>query len=67
MNLERNKSVGKTGEKIGYAFGYFMFTTILFLALTLTNKIPASWTYFHIMGVTLAIALTGTLFKRLLK
>ena len=59
--------IKENGKKIGYIFGYFLFTTILYLMLILLKKIPENWTYFHIMGITLIITITGALLKRLLK
>ncbi len=67
MLFEQNKSLQKFGEKIGFIFSYFLFTTILFFILLLLNKIPESWSYFHIMAITFLIALIGIIFKRLLK
>lgn len=67
MIFERNKSIEKFGEKIGFIFSYFLFTTILFFILTLLTKIPESWSYFHIMAITFLIALLGIIIKKLLK
>ncbi|MDP6138642.1 MAG: hypothetical protein QGI89_00890 [Candidatus Woesearchaeota archaeon] len=67
MIFEQNKSLEKLGEKLGYVFGYFLFTTILFFILLLLKKIPETWSYFHIMGITILIALLGVIIKRLLK
>lgn len=66
MKFEQSKSVEKIGEKIGYIFSYFIFTTILFFILTFLNKLPSSWTYFHIMAVTLLVALIGSTITRFL-
>ena len=62
MNLKNNPA-----EVIGYLFGYFLFTTILFFILTFLDKLPENWSYFHIMGLILLIVLIGTLLKRMLK
>lgn len=67
MIFEQNKGVEKFGEKVGYIFAYFFFTTILFLILMLLNKIPSSWSYMNIMAITFIIALVGMITKRLLK
>ena len=67
MQLEQSKKIGGLGEKIGFIFAYFLFTTILFFILKLLNKVPASWGYFHIMGITILIILLGFLIQRLLK
>ena len=67
MIFEENKIIEKLGEKLGYIFSYFLFTTILFFILTLLKKIPESWSYIHIMVITVVIALGGTMIKRLFK
>lgn len=67
MNFESNKSTESVGEKIGFIFSYFLFTTILFFILLILNKIPASWSFFDIMTITFLIALIGAVIKRLLK
>ena len=67
MMFEEKKAIEGIGEKIGYVFGYFLFTTILFYVLALTNKIPENWSYFHIMAATMFITLTGVAIERLLK
>lgn len=64
MFFEESKSIEKFGEKIGYIVAYFLFTTILFFILAVLNKIPPSWSYLHIMGITFLITLTGILIKR---
>jgi len=67
MNFEEDNSVEKFGENIGYIAAYFSFTTILYFVLTLAKKLPASWTYLHIMLITFSIVLVGSAIKRLLK
>ena len=67
MIFEENKKIINLGEKFGYLFSYFLFTTILFFILMLLKKIPESWSYIHIMGITILIALIGIVTKRLLK
>ncbi len=67
MIFEQSKSTEKFGEKIGYVFSYFLFTTVLFFILILLNKIPNSWSYFHIMMITFLIALLGVVIKRFLE
>ena len=59
--------IKKFSKKIGYIFGYFLFTTILYFILILFEKIPQKWTYLHIMGITLIITAIGVLVKRLLR
>ncbi len=67
MIFEEDKSSEKLGERIGYIFSYFAFTTILFLIMILLKKIPKNWTYLHMMVIVLAIAFIGALLKRTLK
>ena len=67
MIFEENRTIEKLGEKLGYIFSYFLFTTILFLILILLKKIPESWSYFHVMGITILIATSGIVIRRLLK
>ena len=67
MIFEQNKAIEKLGEILGYIFSYFLFTTILFFILMLFKKIPESLSYFHVMGITILIALTGAIIKKFLK
>ena len=67
MIFERSDKIENFGEKLGYIFSYFLFTTVLYVILTLLKKIPEAWTYFNIMVITIIIALTGIIFKKLLK
>ena len=52
---------------IGFALSYFLFTTILYGVLFLLQKLPPTWTYSHIMAITLLITCLGWLFRWLLK
>ena len=67
MIFEENKTFEKLGEKLGYIFSYFLFTTILFFILGVLKKIPESWSYIHVMGIVILIALVGVIIKRFLK
>jgi len=67
MIFEQNRSIERLGERLGYLFSYFLFTTILFFILVLLKKIPESWSYLYVMGITILIVLTGIVIKRLLK
>ena len=61
--IEASKNLG---SKVGFTFSYFVFTTMLFLILSLLNKLH-NLTYFHIMGITLLITITGLIIKRILR
>lgn len=67
MKFEEDKSAEKFGVKIGYILAYFLFTTILFYILKFSHKLPGSWSYFHVMGITLLVVLVGLGIARLLK
>ena len=67
MIFEKDRSAEKLGEKIGYAFGYFLFSTVLFYMLTFSAKMPAGWSYFHILGIAVLIVLLGSAIKGFLR
>jgi len=55
------------GRNLGFAFSYFLFTTVLFFILDFLKRIPETWTYFHVAGITLAIVVVGILTERMIK
>ncbi|MBS3108007.1 hypothetical protein J4468_03775 [Candidatus Woesearchaeota archaeon] len=57
----------RIGEKLGFLLSYVFFTTILFFILKFFSKLPASWGYFHIAGITLIITIIGLAVRRFLK
>lgn len=61
MNLE------KLGEYAGFILMFFIFATILFFILTFLDKIPESWTYFHVIFLVLFINIIGFLIKKTLR
>ncbi len=67
MIFKKNKSVILFGERIGFLFAYFLFTTVLYFILSFLGKLPASWSYFHIIIITFCIVLLGMVTKRLLR
>lgn len=64
MKFEEDKSLERVGEKIGFVFGYFILTTILFLIIKLKKS---QLEYWQVMLITLAIALAGIFIKKSLK
>ena len=64
MIFENKTEVERIGKVIGYIIMYFIFTTILYFILKILDKLPGTWDYFHIMAITITIALTGILIKR---
>jgi len=67
MNFEENRTIDKVGEILGYLFSYFLFTTISFFILFVLKKVPESWSYIHVAGIVLLIAVVSAAIKRLLK
>lgn len=65
--FEQSRTTEKIGYKLGYLFSYALFTTILYYILSLLNKLPESWTYVYIVGITLTITIVGILLKKWLK
>ena len=58
MNFNQSKS-DKKGEVVGYITAYFISTTVLFFLLSFLQKLPGTWNYVHIMGITLFISIVG--------
>jgi len=57
----------KIYEKIGYILGYLLFTAVIFILLKGINKLPKTWNFFHVMGLTFLIWIFALLIKRFLK
>ncbi|HLD00828.1 MAG TPA: hypothetical protein VJC39_03730 [Candidatus Nanoarchaeia archaeon] len=66
-NFKPNTKLEKYGVKAGYAFSYFLGTTILFGVLNWLDKMPQNWSYFNIMIITFSVIMWGAILKRLLK
>lgn len=67
MQFEKTESTKLIGRRVGYIFSYFLFTTILYFIFIVLEKMPDSWTYFHVMGITLAVLVLGLILKKALK
>lgn len=57
----------RSGERAGYLFSYFMFTTMLYFLLIFLKKLPGDWSYLSVAFFTFCITLTGEAVKRMLK
>lgn len=62
----QSRTVERVGQCVGYAFSYALFTTVLFTALSLFNRIPSHWGYPHIAAITAGVTLLGLGIRRLL-
>jgi len=67
MVLQKETFIYFFGRITGFIFMYFLFTTIFYFILKLTDKFPTNWGYIHIIFITLLLILTGRLIKRWLK
>ncbi len=65
MNFERNNTLDKISEKLGYIFTYFTFTIVLFLIINYIYKSQLS--FLIILLITFIISLTGAIIKKFLK
>ena len=65
MKFEENSFIKKFGEKIGYLFGYFLFTTILFFVLSFSSNNEIN--YFSVVLITIVITGLGMILKRALR
>lgn len=62
MRMKEATPALQAGQIIGYAFSYFLFTTILTLVFHFLDKTPAGWTYLHFMAITGIIILASRIF-----
>jgi mannose/fructose/N-acetylgalactosamine-specific phosphotransferase system component IID len=68
MNFEKKEKISRTlGRHIGYLLMYLIFTVFLYYALSLTKKIPETWTIFHVAVITFLIIAFGILLKYIFK
>jgi hypothetical protein len=67
MEFEPNRTAERYGKVLGFVASYLIFTAALFYAMLLLHRMPASWSYLHIIGITLAVTLLGLLTRRLLR
>ena len=64
MGKEKVENYGKLA---GYLFSFFLLTTILFLILKYTQKLPSTWTYLHVLAIIIFVVLVGSGLQRMLK
>ncbi len=65
--LESNKKYKKIGKLPGLIVGYFLFTTILYFILLLSNNLSQSGGFYLVMGWVILISLLGFGLKYFLK
>lgn len=49
----------RMGKSVGFIFSYALATTILYIILHTTGKIPTTWTWWHIAGIVGILVLSG--------
>ena len=68
MIFQQDKDIVKeVGIKVGFIFGYFLFTTIIYFVFLTLKKLPDNWNYFNIIGVTIGITVIGTVLRKILR
>ena len=67
MIYEQKQPLKRVGWVSGYIVAYLLFTTVPFFMLTFLKKLPGSWSYFHMAGITALVAIVALTVKRLLK
>ncbi len=65
--MEIKDNLKKAGKNLGFLTMFFVFTTVLYFVLKLTNRLPEDWNYLYVLLLTLAITLTGILTRLFLK
>ena len=63
MQLEENTTVRKLGEKVGFFFSFFLFSSIFYLILSFLGKMPSYVRYIHIVTLVVVVCLIGWIFK----
>jgi hypothetical protein len=64
MAFEQKSDAQGFGKVLGFVFSYVLFTTIMFYAFTFLEKVPASWSYLHFVGITLTIVVVSAVIRR---
>ena len=67
MHFEESRAAETIGIGIGFIFSYALFTAILFFLLSLLHKLPGSWTFYHIAGMTVVFIAVCLGVERLIK
>lgn len=67
MNFEKNRKLGVFGNVLGFLFSYLLFTTMLFLIISILNKLPVQNSIFYVIKITLIIIIIGLVLEKLLK
>ena len=67
MGTHKGGTNNRVGKTIGYLLGFFVFTTVLYFVLVYLGKLPVSWGYHHVTGITFGITFLGALIRGYLK
>ena len=65
--MQFDKQKFKNIERAGYLITFIIFSAVLYFILSFFEKIPADWTYLHVLGLSIGIVLLSKCLKRLLK
>lgn len=67
MKFEHDKTAESIGKVAGYILACALFSAVLFFILSFLNRIPSSWTYIHVLGLSFAVVFFGEGLKRWLR
>ena len=65
MQFEENTNVKKLGENVGFFVSFFLFSSILYLILSLLHKIPTYVKYIHVVTGVILVYFLGLVLRRL--
>jgi hypothetical protein len=67
MRISDYPSLQKAGELSGILFSFLLSTTVLFFILSLTKKLPPTWSILTIAGIILGVFAFGVFLQRILR
>jgi len=67
MFLKNEERDYKIGLVLGFILTITVFAACFFVLLYMFGKLPANWTFFHILGILLLISTLGWWLRRMLK
>lgn len=63
----KSENIHNIGEKTGFFAAFLLFASMLYLILTLTQKIPQSVKYYHVLFFVILVYIAGFLISKLRK
>jgi hypothetical protein len=67
MDFKKKNSSEGFGKVLGFLIMLVIFSIILFFILKLTHKLPGSWNYPPVLGISIGIVAFGKFIKGILR